>query len=74
MVKSHIHVPYDKIYDYIDIITRERFNLEIYFNSQTLDNISKKDIEKLKKAFFNETSLSFHAPFMDLSPVQLIQE
>ncbi len=68
MVKSYIHVPYNKIYEHIDIITKERFNLEIYFNSQTLDYITKKDIEKLKNALSNELSLSFHAPFMDLSP------
>ncbi|MCS7214836.1 MAG: sugar phosphate isomerase/epimerase family protein [Thermodesulfovibrio sp.] len=68
MVNSHIHVPYNRLYDYIDIITKERFNLEIYFNSQSLDQITKKDIEKLKNVFFDELSLSFHAPFMDLSP------
>lgn len=71
MVNFYIHVPYNKIYEHIDIIKKERFNLEIYFNSQTLDCITKKDIEKLKNDLLNELSLSFHAPFMDLSPAAI---
>lgn len=68
MIKPHIHVPYNKIYDYIDIIKKEKFNLEIYFSATVLDQITTEDIEKLKNALNYEPSLSFHAPFMDLSP------
>jgi len=68
MIKPHIHVPYNKIYQYIEVIKKEKFNLEIYFDSQSLDNITEQDIERLKKALSYEPSLSFHAPFMDLSP------
>ncbi|MEN2995051.1 MAG: sugar phosphate isomerase/epimerase family protein [Thermodesulfovibrio sp.] len=68
MIKSHIHIPYNKIYEYLDLITKEKFNLEIYFNSQSLDHIKPKDIEKLKNSLSYEISLSFHGPFMDLSP------
>lgn len=68
MENLHIHVPYSKIYDYIDIIQKEKFNLEIYFDSQSLDCIIQKDITELKRVLSYEPSLSFHAPFMDLSP------
>lgn len=68
MKKTHIHVPYNKIYDYIDTIQKEKLNLEIYFDAQSLDFITTKDIEKLKKTLSYKPSLSFHAPFMDLSP------
>jgi len=68
MIKPHIHIKYNKIYDYINIIQEEKFNLEIYFNSDVLDKIKVEDIEKLRKNLNYEPSLSFHAPFMDLSP------
>ncbi|MGB9710565.1 MAG: sugar phosphate isomerase/epimerase family protein [Thermodesulfovibrio sp.] len=68
MKNIHIHVPYNKIYNYIDTIQKEKLNLEIYFDSQSLDCITTKDTEKLKKTLSYEPALSFHAPFMDLSP------
>lgn len=66
--KPHIHVPYSKFYEYIGIIQKERLNLEIYFDAQSLDGLNENEILKLKKAFTYEPSLSFHAPFIDLSP------
>ncbi len=68
MIKPHVHVPYDKFYEYLDIIQKEKLNLEIYFNSKNLDEIKSEDIQKIEKALFYKPSLSFHAPFMDLSP------
>ncbi|MCX8034348.1 MAG: sugar phosphate isomerase/epimerase [Thermodesulfovibrio sp.] len=68
MIKPHVHVPYSKFYEYIEIIREKRLNLEIYFDSKSLDDINRDSILKLKKALFFEPSLSFHAPFMDLSP------
>lgn len=68
MKKPHIHVPYNRLYDYLDIIQKEKFNLEIYFDALSLDEIKEEDIEKLKRALSYEPSLSFHGPFLDLSP------
>ncbi|MCX7988243.1 MAG: sugar phosphate isomerase/epimerase [Thermodesulfovibrio sp.] len=68
MIKPHVHIPYSKFYEYIDIIQRERLNLEIYFDSKSLDDINKNELVRIRKALFYEPSLSLHAPFMDLSP------
>lgn len=68
MLSPHIHVPYEKIGDYINFIKKNRLNLEIYFNSTALDCIDDDSIVKLKNMFDYNPSLSFHAPFMDLSP------
>ncbi|GAB6182493.1 sugar phosphate isomerase/epimerase family protein [Thermodesulfovibrio hydrogeniphilus] len=68
MLKPHIHVPYNKFYEYAEIIQREKLNLEIYFDAKSLDEINENDILRLRKALNYEPSLSFHGPFMDLSP------
>lgn len=68
MLSPHIHVPYEKIGDYINFIRENKLNLEIYFNSSALDSINKKAIIELKNTLDYNPSLSFHAPFMDLSP------
>lgn len=68
MIQPHVHVPYSKFYEYVDIIQREKLNLEIYFDGKSLDEINKEALFKLQKAIFYKPSLSFHGPFMDLSP------
>lgn len=64
----HIHVPYEKIGDYINFIKKNKLDLEIYFNSTVLDYINAASIVRLKDILNYNPSLSFHAPFMDLSP------
>lgn len=68
MIIPHIHVPYNKFYDYLEKIQQEKLNLEIYFDSKSLDEIKEQDIKKFKEALSYKPSLSFHGPFMDLSP------
>ena len=68
MALPHAHVPFNRIAEYQDIIRKERLNLEIYFGSAVLDAISPVDIERLSALLDYRPSLSFHAPFMDLSP------
>jgi sugar phosphate isomerase/epimerase len=68
MTSPHIHVPYEKIGDYINFIRNNRLDLEIYFNSTSLDCINADSIAKLNNMLDYNPSLSFHAPFMDLSP------
>jgi len=64
----HVHIPFDKIQEYIDFIVKKNLNLEIYFSSAILDTISDKSILAAREMLRHDPSLSIHAPFMDLSP------
>ncbi len=68
MIHPHVHVPYNRVGDYLDFIKKNRINLEIYFSSQSLDTLNDSDIVTLKEKLDYNPSLSIHAPFMDLSP------
>lgn len=68
MIKPHVHVPFEKIGEYLHFIIENRINLEIYFSGHSLDSISADDIDKLKNNLVHSPALSFHAPFFDLSP------
>lgn len=68
MAGPHIHVPYNRIPEFADFIREKRLDLEIYFGSAVLDSISPDDIQGLTDILDYRPSLSFHAPFMDLSP------
>jgi len=67
-LKPHVHVPYDSIDRYLPFIKRERLNLEIYFGSRSVDSVTSRDIDDLKRKLDYHPRLSVHAPFMDLSP------
>jgi sugar phosphate isomerase/epimerase len=64
----HVHIPFDKIDEYIDFITKNRLNLEIYLSSAVLDIVSSGKICEVQAMLEHKPSLSIHAPFMDLSP------
>ena len=68
MTLPHVHIPFDKIQEYIDFIVKKNLNLEIYFSSAILDTISDKSILAAREMLKHDPSLSIHAPFMDLSP------
>ena len=68
MTGPHVHIPFDKILEYIDFIIKNRLNLEIYFSSAVLDMVPVKKIHELRSTLEYKPSLSIHAPFMDLSP------
>jgi sugar phosphate isomerase/epimerase len=68
VIHPHVHVPYDKIQEHIDFIIKRSLDLEIYFSSAILDTVSDKSISALSKMLGHSPSLSFHAPFIDLSP------
>lgn len=63
-----MHVPYEKIGDYLRFIRENRLNLEIYFSAAGLDAIGGDALQRLKESLDYAPSLSFHAPFMDLCP------
>lgn len=64
----HAHVPFEKIGDYADFIINNKLNLEIYLPSSALDSITTESVSGLKEMLSYSPSISFHAPFMDLSP------
>ncbi len=68
MPSPHVHIPFNRIPEYIDFIKKNRLNLEIYFSSVVLDAISSDDIIALKGSLDYNPFFSIHAPFMDLSP------
>jgi len=68
MINPHVHVPYHLLGRYLHFIKEQRLNLEILFNSYTLDSINDSDIRELKEKLDYRPSLTLHAPYMDLSP------
>jgi sugar phosphate isomerase/epimerase len=66
----HVHIPYDKITEHLQMIKSLRLNLEIYFNSKSLDSLksSGSKLSLLKEQLDYNPLLTIHAPFMDLSP------
>ncbi len=64
----HIHVPFERVDKHLDFIRKNRFNLELFFGSKIFDSLTDSDITDLKKKLDYGPRLSFHAPFMDLSP------
>lgn len=67
-INPHVHVPYEKIREHIGFILKNKLDLEIYFSSEIMDSIDADSILKLRDTLNYNPSLSFHAPFMDLSP------
>lgn len=68
MIPPQIHIPFEKINNYLSFIRDYRLNLEIYFSSKNLDSVTISDIEKLKEELNYAPVLTVHGPFMDLSP------
>ena len=68
MSSPHVHVPFEKIERYLEFILQNNFDLEIYFSADILDNIEKDQLYKVIAALRHGPNLTFHAPFMDLSP------
>ncbi|MDA8079196.1 MAG: sugar phosphate isomerase/epimerase [Nitrospiraceae bacterium] len=68
MPRTHIHVPFTKVPRFIDVIKSKKLDLEIYFDGAALDLLTMEEISRMKDTLDYNPSLSFHAPFMDLSP------
>jgi sugar phosphate isomerase/epimerase len=63
-----VHIPFQRISEYLEFIKQNALNLEIYFGSGVLDSLSEDAISGLKNTLDYHPSLSIHGPFMDLSP------
>ncbi len=68
MVNPHVHVPFDRVGQYLGFINDKRVNLELYFPSTVIDSVRSTDLIHFKKTLNYTPALSIHAPFMDLSP------
>lgn len=68
MKRVHVHIPYARLEEHIELLNREGLSPEIYFPSSSLDNLTEREIIYQKGRLKDCPSLSIHAPFMDLSP------
>lgn len=68
MPPVHAHVPFDRIEEHLPLILERRLNLEIYFNGAALDALTPARLRETLRLLEHRPSLTFHAPFMDLSP------
>ena len=63
-----MHVPYQRIGEYLSFIKEQKINLEIYFSAESIDSLTPADLETLKAELDYHPVLTLHGPFMDLSP------
>ncbi len=68
MEPIHIQMPYPLLKDYLEMLRKRRYDLEIYLSGAVLDQIEKQDIEKLIERLDWNPKLTLHAPFMDMNP------
>ncbi len=68
MEPIHIHIPYPLMKDYIELLRKRRYDLEIYFSAAVLDQLEKPDLDNLLERLDWAPKLTLHAPFMDMNP------
>lgn len=68
MLLPHVHIPFPKVPEYLEFINKHQPNLEVYFSSVILDNVTHDNLEDFRNSLNYSPSLTLHAPFMDLSP------
>jgi sugar phosphate isomerase/epimerase len=68
MGSPQIHVPFDQIGRRMDFIVSGKYNLEIYFGSDSLDLLTEARLHGIRDDLDYGPVLTFHAPFLDLSP------
>ncbi len=64
----HVHIPYPKLKDFIELLRKRRYDLEIYLSAAVLDQLEKDDLEQLGRHLDWNPALTLHAPFVDLNP------
>ena len=69
MTVIHTNVPYSMLLQRVDFAIKNRINPEIYFSAEDLDAYQEKEAKQLADALHrSELEITFHGPFMDLSP------
>jgi sugar phosphate isomerase/epimerase len=69
MTVIHINVPYSMLLHRIDFAVKNKIHPEIYFSAEDLDACREKEAQHLSNTLQeNQLEITFHGPFMDLSP------
>ena len=68
MESVHIHIPYGHLRDYLALVRKRRYDLEIYMPASVLGQLERADLEVLLDNLDWQPALTLHAPFMDLNP------
>jgi len=68
MEPVHVHIPYGKLRDYLALIRKRRYDLEIYMPATVLGQLERADLEVLLDNLDWGPALTLHGPFMDLNP------
>jgi sugar phosphate isomerase/epimerase len=68
MERVHVHIPYGKLRDYLALIRKRKYDLEIYLPASVLGQLERVDLEVLLDNLDWGPALTIHAPFMDLNP------
>jgi len=67
--KVQVNIPFPMLLENLEHILAMGIQPEVYFSGLTLDRLPWKDVQKAsRKLEEKNTSVTFHAPFMDLSP------
>ncbi len=67
--KVHVHMPFHLLPQYQGFILQQKLNPEIYFSHYALQNIDRAICVETAELFSSAgLKITFHAPFMDLSP------
>ena len=65
----YAHIPFRKLNRYFDSIEKNNINVELYISADDLDSTSSDQFKEWGSSFRDKgIKLTFHAPFMDLSP------
>lgn len=65
----HAHIPFRKLNRYFNSVEKSNINIELYINTDDLDNTPSDQFKKWGSTFRDkDIKLTLHAPFMDLSP------
>jgi len=65
----HVNVPYSMLLKRIDFAIENRIHPEIYFSAEDLESCDEKEARQLAGTLHqNRLEITFHGPFMDLSP------
>jgi sugar phosphate isomerase/epimerase len=67
--KVHVHMPFDLLPQFQEMVLQQKMNLEIYFSHSALNKLDDtKSREMAKLLTRSGVKVTFHAPFMDLRP------